>query len=164
MPRDLSDRQQDNWEPLLAIAHCLGAENYQMAIEAASTICKETAPPESNGNRLLEDIREVLNDYKEPRISSADLVQKLTTHDEMDWDKYFRGDPINQRWLAKTLGQYKIQTKTVRQGSKTPKGYEIRDFDDAFNRYLPPRSDGMADSDPAPEVPPKEPPLAPTFN
>ncbi|RYF48620.1 MAG: DUF3631 domain-containing protein [Cytophagaceae bacterium] len=139
LPEDLGDRQQDNWEPLLAIAACLGEESYELAVEAALDICKETAPAKSTGNRLLEDIREVLADYRQPRIPSSELVLMLTEHEEMDWNKYFRGEALTQRQLAKLLAHYKIQSKTVRMGNKTPKGYEIRDFDDAFTRYLMPK-------------------------
>ena len=57
MPEELSDRQQDNWEPLLAIAHCLGEKWYRKACEAAVQNYEETSPPKSSSNQLLEDIR-----------------------------------------------------------------------------------------------------------
>ncbi|RYH66444.1 MAG: DUF3631 domain-containing protein [Alcaligenaceae bacterium] len=143
LPDQLSDRQQDNWEPLLAIANCLGAKSYEMARQAALRICVETAPAKSSGNQLLEDIREVLTDYRQQRIPSQLLLEFLISHEDMDWIHYNRGDPLTKRQLAKFLGQYKIESKTVRMSAtSTPKGYEVRAFDDAFARYLPPKSDG----------------------
>lgn len=138
LPEQLSDRQQDNWSSLLAVAHCLGPEAYEQAVKAAVMIAKETAPPKSSSNQLLEDIRTVLNKYKHRHISSADLVDKLINDTDMDWRHYNRGDPLTQRQLARMLGYYHIHSKTVRiHAGSTPKGYVIRDFDDAFQRYLP---------------------------
>ena len=138
MPQELSDRQQDNWEPLLAIAKCLGEEWYQKACEAALKNCEETAPPKSSSNQLLEDIREVLSGYADKYIPSADLLQKLHEDDDMGWNTYNHGKPLAARQLAKFMSAYGIKTKTVRMNvDYTPKGYEVRDFADAFARYLP---------------------------
>ncbi|MFG0639844.1 DUF3631 domain-containing protein [Delftia sp. WSY_22] len=138
MPQELSDRQQDNWEPLLAIAHCLGEEWYRKACEAALKNCEETAPPKSSSNQLLEDIREVLSGYTDKYIPSVDLLQKLHEDDDMGWDTYNHGKPLAARQLAKFMSAYGIKTKTVRMNANyTPKGYEVRDFADAFARYLP---------------------------
>lgn len=142
MPDELSDRQQDNWEPLLAIANCFGSEWYDKACNAALKNRNETSPPKSSSNQLLEDIREVLSDYKERYIPSADLLELLNTNTDMDWGHYNRGQPITARQISRHLGGYGIKPKTVRMSvNKTPKGYEVRDFEDAFNRYLPERID-----------------------
>ena len=138
MPQELSDRQQDNWEPLLAIAHCLGEEWYRKACEAALKNCEETVPPKSSSNQLLEDIREVLSGYTEKYIPSADLLEKLHEDEDMDWRTYNHGKPLSPRQLARFMGAYGIKSKTVRmKADYTPKGYEVREFSDAFARYLP---------------------------
>lgn len=152
MPEELSDRQQDNWEPLLTIAACLGGDWYEKARDAALAICVETAPPKSSSNQLLEDIREVLTGYKEMRISSYDLVQKLVRNPDMDWATYNRGEELTQRQLARFLSHYGIKPKTVRIGNSTPKGYEVKGFEDAFSRYLPQKSNCEVESEAAPEV------------
>lgn len=137
LPEQLSDRQQDNWEPLLAIANCLGTEWYRKANEAALAICVETAPPKSSSNQLLEDIREVLRHYQQNYIPTVDLLEKLNTHSDMDWARYNRGQPMTSRQLSRYMGAYGIKPKTVRMNEKyTPKGYEVREFEDAFDRYL----------------------------
>lgn len=138
MPQELSDRQQDNWEPLLAIAHCLGEVWYRKACDAALKNCEETVPPKSSSNQLLEDIREVLSGYTEKYIPSADLLEKLHEDEDMDWRTYNHGKPLSARQLAKFMSAYGIKTKTVRmKEGYTPKGYEVREFADAFARYLP---------------------------
>lgn len=138
LPEQLDDRQQDNWEPLLAIAHCMGDEWYRKSIEAAVTLCAETAPPKSASNQLLEDIREVLGGYKDRYIPTAELLELLHDHPDMDWCRYNHGQALTSRQLAKYLGAYSIKPKTVRmKDGSTPKGYEVRQFDEAFNRYLP---------------------------
>ena len=140
LPEELSDRQQDNWEPLLAIAHCMGEEWYQKACEAALQNCRETAPVKSSSNQLLEDIREVLSTYEERYIPSADLLTKLHEDPDMDWCTYNHGKALTARQLARFMGAYGIKPKTVRmKADYTPKGYEVRDFEDAFARYLPER-------------------------
>jgi putative DNA primase/helicase len=142
MPEALSDRQQDNWESLLTIAHCFGEEWYEKACEAALQNSGETSPPKSSSNQLLEDIREVLSGYKERYIPSADLLELLNENMDMDWAHYNRGQPITARQISRHLGGYGIKPKTVRmKADYTPKGYEVREFEDAFNRYLPERID-----------------------
>lgn len=139
-PEELSDRQQDNWEPLLAIAHCFGEEWYRRACKAALQNSGETAPIQPPSNQLLEDIREVLFIYEEKYIPSADLLTKLHEDPDMDWCTYNHGKPLSPRQLARFMGAYGVKPKTVRMKSNyTPKGYEVRDFEDAFARYLPER-------------------------
>lgn len=139
LPEQLGDRQQDCWEPLLIIAHCLGPKWYAKAVEAALAICAETEPPKSSSNQLLEDTREVLQGYQGHHIPSATLLESLHRHPDMDWCRYNHGQPLTARQLAKFLAPYDIRPKTVRMGNlgSTPKGYEIRQFQEAFDRYLP---------------------------
>lgn len=140
LPDELSDRQQDNWEPLLAIANCFGKDWYAKAVEAALLNCAETSPPKSSSNQLLEDIREVLSTYEEKYIPSTDLLNLLHGDPDMDWSNYSHGNPLTARQLARFMGAYGIKSKTVRmRADYTPKGYEVRDFADAFARYLPER-------------------------
>lgn len=138
LPEALGDREQDSWEPLLMIGYFLGGAWFNMAIDAALTISAETAPPKSSSNQLLEDVREVLQGHQGLYIASAQLLEMLHEHADMDWRSYNHGQPLSSRQLAKFLAPYEIKSKTVRIGpSNTPKGYEIRQFHQAFERYLP---------------------------
>jgi hypothetical protein len=159
MPEALDDRAQDNCEPLLAIAHCLGPSVYEKAVAAFISIQAETEPPKSASNQLLNDIREVLKDWTERYISSHALLTRLEEHPDMDWCTYNHGQMLTSVQLSKYMKAYGIKTKSVRvkgQGKGTPKGFELRHFNDAFNRYLEDpvvddEDDGMPEAD-APEA------------
>ena len=88
-------------------------------------------------NNLLADIREVLASYRDRYIPSAKLLELLFKDSEMGWDSYNRGFPLTARQLAKNLSSYGIRSKTVRMRvASTPKGYEVREFEEVFKRYL----------------------------
>lgn len=141
MPDELSDREQDNWEPLFTVAHCAGPRWLEMAREAALDIKAATDEPQSMSNNLLADIREVFLSLPTENgnyIPSAELIELLCEDEEKGWSTYNRGDPLTQRQLAKSLRAYDIRSKSVRMPNGTsPKGYELREFDEVFRRYLP---------------------------
>ena len=137
MPSELSDREQDNWEPLFTVARSAGPRWLAKAREAALSIKGSTEEPQSMSNNLLADIREVLASYRDRYISSAKLLELLFKDSEMGWDSYNRGFPLTARQLAKNLSSYGIRSKTVRmRDASTPKGYEVREFEEVFKRYL----------------------------
>jgi putative DNA primase/helicase len=134
LPEELSDRAQDNWEPLLAIAACAGDHWVRRGTQAAIALSKQSMSPAGAGNELLADIRDVFgNDLK---LTTSDLIGSLCEDEERPWKTYFHGKPITPRQLSKLLEPYGIRPKTVRFGDRTPKGYELSDFKDAFRRYL----------------------------
>ena len=138
LPEKLGDRDQDNWEPLLAIARCAGPAWVTRATEAALVLSHKNDESVSTGNELLEDIQYVFVSKKIDRISSADLIAALVEDDEKPWATYNRGKPLTPRQLSKQLAAYNIKTKTVRFKNETPKGFERTQFEDAFARYLSP--------------------------
>lgn len=137
LPESLSDREQDNWEPLIAIATCAGDEWIKKATEAALKLSQTGEVSVSTGNQLLADIYEIFLIKRSDKISTAELIQTLIEDDEKPWSTYNRGKPITPRQIAKHLSSYGISSKTVRLGPyKTPKGFEKSQFDDAFARYI----------------------------
>lgn len=147
LPDDLSDRAQDNWECLLAVAECAGQEWLERATHAALKLSGASEQSTSTGNELLADIQQVFEGRQETKISTADLIEALVNDHEKSWATYNRGKPISPRQLAKQLAGYGISSKTVRLGKfDTPKGFDAAQFADAFARYLgtpekmPPRS------------------------
>ena len=136
LPDVLSDRDQDNWDPLLAIAECAGPEWVQRATEAALKLSASNAGNTSIGNELLADIRQVFAREQVEKISTADLTYELSEDREKRWSTYNYGKMITPRQLANLLSPYGIRPKTVRFGDKTPKGYTAPAFADAFARYL----------------------------
>lgn len=138
LPDSLSDRAQDNWEPLLAIAERAGPEWLARATAAALKLSKKSDNDGAGtSNELLEDIQEVFEAKKVSKISSADLIEALTSDSDRAWACYNRGRPLTPRQLATMLGGYGIKPKTVRLSAfDTPKGYDRAQFADAFSRYL----------------------------
>jgi hypothetical protein len=138
LPDELSDRDQDNWEPLLTIAQCAGNEWLKVATEAALNLSKSENVLSIN-TELLSDIREIFAAQHEGKISSADLIEKLVKDTEAPWVTWNRGKPLGARQLAKLLEPYGIKTKNLKFGLyNTLKGFELAQFEDAFARYLAP--------------------------
>lgn len=143
LPSELSDRAQDNWEPLLAIAEVAGGEWPLRASKAAIRMGTEGEDQGSPGNDLLADVMEILATWKAPTIKTVDLIKRLTDDPDAGWDTYNRGKPLTPRQLARLLSSYGIRPKTVRQpkdplnpNGSTPKGYEIAEFNEVFARYV----------------------------
>ena len=139
LPDALSDRDQDNWEPLLSIAYCAGEEWYKRGVAAALKLSNSGEKSVSIANQLLNDIQQVFATKNVIRISTAGLISALIEDQEMPWATYNRGKPLSPSQLAKQLRPYNISSKTVRFGhSNTLKGYDLDQFTDAFARYLAP--------------------------
>ncbi len=136
LPDELGDRAQDNWEPLLAIAGCAGADWVHRATVAALKLSGAGDKSVSTGNELLADIQEIFESKHVLKISTADLIAALTADDEKSWATYNRGKPISARQIASRLAGYGIKSKTIRLGYETAKGFEVEQFGDAFARYL----------------------------
>lgn len=157
LPDELSDREQDNWEPLLAIAECAGDEWLKRATDAALKLSNSGESSASPGNELLTDIRQIFGDKALLKISTANLIVELNSDDEKSWATHNNGKPLSIRQLSKLLGAYGIKSKTVRHGPSTPKGYDLEQFADAFARYLTPTPDMPQPRNDSPEaMPPNE--------
>lgn len=151
LPDELNDRAQDNWQPLMAIAECVGPEWVKRATAAALILSSAGDKSISTGNELLADIQHIFDKKNVEKISTVDLIEALCVDTECGWAAYNRGKPLNPRQLARLLATYGIQSKTVRMGkNNTPKGFDADQFKDAFARYL--ASDPSAShTRPAPE-------------
>lgn len=137
LPNELSDREQDNWEPLFQVATLAGKQWLETAINAALHIQKETQAPQSSANELLADIQEIFEIKKVIKVSTTDLINWLCEDSEKSWSTYNRGKQLIPRQLSKMLRNYAISSKTIRVGAyETAKGYEASQFEEAFARYL----------------------------
>ena len=141
-PEGLHDRAADNWQPLLAIADCAGGDWPARARRAALELSNDgAADQESIGTLLLSDIQAVFEAKGVDRISGEDLTQELLRLDERPWPEFNKGKPLTKATLARQLGKFNILSGTIRlAGGQTPRGYYLSTFDDAFARYLPPKS------------------------
>lgn len=139
LPDELSDRAQDNWDPLFAIAERAGTAWIARARAAALKLSKSDEESVGTGTELLKDIADVFGTKKCPRISTSDLIESLLTNEDAPWATYNRGKPITPRQISTLLRGFGIKSKTVRLGAhSTPKGFERTQFDDAFARYVDP--------------------------
>ncbi len=139
LPEELSDRDQDNWDGLLALASCAGDEWLARATAAAIYLSCENKSSVSTGNELLADIQHIFERRGGGKISTVQLIEALCADEESGWATYNRGKPLSPRQLAKQLATYGINSKTVRLGpGNTPKGFDADQFADVFARYLAP--------------------------
>ena len=139
VPETLNDRAQDNWEPLLAIADTAGDDYGRSAREAAIKLSVINEDVNSEGVELLTNIHEIFEAKKVDRISSYELLTALCSDEEKRWASYNYRSPheINAKQLSLILSEYNITSCNIRENSSVKKGYYRRDFEDAFQRYLP---------------------------
>ncbi len=147
LPDELSDREQDNWDGMLAIASCAGSEWLAKATAAALRLSASSSDTViSAGNELLSDIQSIFETKRIDKISTADLITALCDDQEAPWQTYNRGRPLSPRQLVKQLEAYEIKPKQIRLNSyDRMRGFELTQFTDAFMRYLPP-SDFICDN------------------
>jgi putative DNA primase/helicase len=148
MPKELNDRAEDNWRMLLIIAERIGGEWPRRARMAAIAQSAGGADDsEDIKTLLLADIRDLFearrqtatnsSDPDVDKLSSAAIVNDLVKMEERPWPEMGKsGKPLTQRGLARLLGFFKIKPGTIRLGDVTAKGYERKDFGDAWQRYL----------------------------
>ncbi len=132
----LNDRANDCWEPLLAIAELAGGNWPRMARLAAATLHGLEEDTPSIGAELLASIRDVFDNRRADRLSTADLLATLAEDEEAPWAAWNRGKPMTPHQLAKRLSEFGIKPTTQRIGYKTAKGYKREQFEDVFTRYL----------------------------
>jgi len=140
LPDVLSDRDQDNWDGLLAVASCAGDAWLARATAAALKLSGAGEKSQSTGNELLVDIQHIFEIKKLDRISTADLIAALCADEELSWNTYNRGKQLSPKQLSNRLKGYDIASKQMRLNSydNPYRGFEREQFTDAFLRYLTP--------------------------
>lgn len=136
LPPSLNDRAQDNWEPLLAIAMTANDEWLRIGTAAALKLSGNESVSQTAGTELLSEIQRIFMEKNVDRISTEELINALCEDHENPWMTFNNGRPITPRQLANKLKGYGIQSKSIRIGAYTPKGFEKEQFEDAFSRYL----------------------------
>jgi hypothetical protein len=132
---DLINRGGDNWRPLIAIASVIGGEWPSRLVKAAGKL----APREPGSVRiiLLGDIKAMAADKKADRLTSTELAETLHGLEGRPWAEWGRnGKPISPNQVAGLLKDFKVYPETIRVGERTPKGYYLNKFAEAFERYL----------------------------
>ncbi len=127
VPPGVFNRTADNWRPLLAIADAAGGDWPECA-RLACAAAVAGAEDESVKALLLADIRAIFAEKSTDHLSSADLVEALVALEGHPWAEW-KGKAITQNGLARLLKPFGI--------SPVKRTYELFQFDDAFERYLP---------------------------
>ncbi|MBZ5641152.1 MAG: DUF3631 domain-containing protein [Acidobacteriia bacterium] len=140
LPESLTDRQQDGAEPLLAIADAAGGDWPYKARNAFVSLFSGSDHAESNGTRLLADIRSIFEETEADKMSSQELADALVAIETSPWGDWRRGKGLNPSSLSKLLkpfriGPHNIKLRTADGKDHVPKGYERADFEDAWSRY-----------------------------
>jgi hypothetical protein len=138
MPPAVTNRDADNWRPLLAIADAAGGEWPQRARAIAETMTARGDDDEQSlRTMLLEDIRSAFATKGIDKLPSAELVEALLAMKDRPWPELGKAaKPITQNKLAKLLRDFGIRPDDVWTGGKPLKGYTVGQFEDAFGRYL----------------------------
>lgn len=127
------DRYDDKYEFPLAIAQLISPEVYEGAKRAALMHFDSVANEEDIRLVLLGDIRTAFCIKNSDKMGTGNLVSTL---DALNDEQYAYGGKTTPRKIASVLRSFGISPVTIRDGSKTFKGYRREDFEDAFDRYL----------------------------
>lgn len=131
----LTDRELENFEPLLAIlavtdpSRLLELRQSAELLAAAKT---DAAQEDSLTLRLLADIRTVWAE-SEPKIFSAELLERLKHVEDGPWASDERFDA---RKLSRFLRPFGVTPQTIQIGKDNKKGYYREHVGAAFDRYL----------------------------
>jgi hypothetical protein len=132
----LSDRAQDIWEPLLAIAEYAGGHWPERAFTAAIHLhTGADQAGETIGVRLLADCRVVFS--SDEMLWTSRLIERLCRLEESPWADW-AGRGLTARVLADKLRPYGIRSGNVRTDDEQRKGYRRVDFVGVWDRYLGP--------------------------
>lgn len=137
LPNQLNDRAQDNWESLFKIAHVAGTEWLEKANQSALAINSFEMDTPNTNEQLLSDIKHILDNMTDSKIFGDDLLNTLISDSEKIWATYNYNSSLSRHQLTKKLGEFGVKSKDVNIGGRTKKGFELKQFKDAFLRYLP---------------------------
>lgn len=144
LPAELDDRAADVAEPLLAIADLAGAVWGQRVRNAVIELRGGIAgADDSVGIRLLADLRVLFSETADSRLGSEEICHRLGADETAPWADW-KGRRLAPVGLARLLAQFHISPQAMRFESGTRRGYRRHQFEDAWDRYLPPTPAGDA--------------------
>lgn len=137
LPDQLDDRAAEAWEPLLAIADLAGGEWPSRAREAAIALSADEDRDEiTTGTLLLRAIRGAFGEAD--RIATTDLLAAINADEELPFGGWRDGNGIDGRRLAKLLKPYGVRPRPIRFDDQVAKGYLLMQFEEVWERWLPP--------------------------
>jgi len=134
----LKDREADIWEPLFAIASVAVPERLDELKQIATRLSSEKAGldvDDTEGLRLLADIRTIFGSTKRRYLATTQLVFKLKSDMESHW-----GEDLTPVKLARLLRPFGISSRQLWVGGSNVRGYVYEELKSAFDRYLSPEN------------------------
>ena len=138
VPNYGNDRAEDNWNPLFAIAEMVGGQWPDSVLKAYQVMNVGIDDDDTIGPMILSDMREIFGGTSCGVIHSDDLVASLIGLEERPWCEWRHGKPLTKISLARLLKPFSIKSRQIKIGKINRNGYQKKDFQDAFNRYLSP--------------------------
>ena len=139
MPNTLSDRQEDIWECLFAIAEIAGGEWPQKVWDAASAQAADSVAQVTDDLVLPVALRQYFTETQSVKAASNEICEWLNFQDDLPFKDWRRGKGIDPRFLARKLKPYGITPRNLNLGgSSRLKGYLLEELERVFQRYLPP--------------------------
>ena len=133
VPDSVEDRQQDAWEPLIAVADAAGGTWPASARKACIQLCKQDNDDDRD-KLLLTDIQAVFAESgSETFMLSQVLVNALKQIEDSPWGSQDR--PLTVYSLAERLKPYGVKPDRG-SGQDRRRGYDVAWFADAFERFL----------------------------
>jgi putative DNA primase/helicase len=133
-----TNRDGDNWRPLLAVADLAANGWGKRAREAAERVLA-LGVNRSYGEMVLVDIKAIIDASTADDFPSAEIVDRLVGLPGRPWAEFGRKQkPITQAALAALLTPFNIATDKVGPKNKRLNGYTRQQFEDAFKRYVSP--------------------------
>ena len=158
VPEALTDRQQDNWMALMAIADEAGGAWPTMAHDAALSLSGFQRDQDDHiGVELLADLQRIFARAGEntTALGTEQLLQELAAMAERPWAAWGKREkPITAHVLARLLKPFGVMPGgDMRFGDIVRKGYRRAAFEDAWARYpLPEPQQGNNASKDGPET------------
>jgi putative DNA primase/helicase len=138
MPSGAFNRLADNWRPLFAVAEIAAGDWPQRAATAFTKLTgTEDSDAQGVGAMLLADVRQAFEGKQAEKMFSKMIIKTLCGMSDRPWPEAHKAKPITETWLARRLRAFGISSRDVRIGEQHFKGYELADFQEAFERYLP---------------------------
>ena len=136
IPKELSNRNADNWAVLFAVGDMAGGD-WPNQIRAVSE--KVVAGDDSDARtQLLGDIKSAFDEVGAYALATKSIIEHLVELDEAPWSSWARGGkPITARHLGSMLGPYGVSSSKLRIDGLQVKGYRRTDFAEPWDRYLP---------------------------
>jgi putative DNA primase/helicase len=131
-----NSRARDNWRVLLAVADAAGGDWPERAREIAILAAGRSARSDSARVTLLADMQALFKEHGD-QLESSRVVEYLTKMEERPWGEWGRGKPLTMIGLARLLKPFGITPDKWREADETVRGYQLKDFQEAFARYVP---------------------------